>query len=199
MKYFWILILVTVISIILAISCKDNFTIKQTTSRAWNGLCLFDIDGTLTTGIDNEKSVELCLQAGYAVGITTSGAMYTPDNLMNFTWMPKNLYDFMEKHEFNTFNNVASNIITGKYDPSIYQDIRKRFWGRHEMWGILKGKSLVVTANLYDINHKNIVLFDNDPGFLDGLSMYNPDIKGVCAGNPCGPVMTPQTVYNALH
>ena len=65
--------------------------------KNWKGLCLFDIDGTLTSGVNNYESIDLCIKAGYAVGITTAGAMYTPDNLRSFEWMPQNLHVFMQK------------------------------------------------------------------------------------------------------
>jgi hypothetical protein len=203
MKYCIIFIIIAII-LLITVYYVDNFnrfTITPSTSLShkWKGLCLFDIDGTLTTGIDNYTTIELCLQAGYAVGITTAGAMYTPNNLMSFSWMPKNLYNFMSSYGFNTFNNVASNIIMGKYDPSVYIDIRYKFDGQHIMWGLLKARSLVITASVYDITDpKKMILFDNDPGFLEGLSMYNPDLIGICAGHPCGSAMTPQIVSKIL-
>jgi hypothetical protein len=200
MKYCLFIIVIS-ITIILAIYYRNNLCQLFTNfpPKKWNGICLFDIDGTLTTGIDNTKSVDLCLKAGYAVGIITSGSLYTPENLMSFGWMPKNLYDFMYDHGFNTFNNVANNIIMGKYDPSTYQDIRNKFQGSHEMWGLLKGRSLVITASEYNIsNPKKMILFDNDPIFLESLSKYNPYLVGICAGYPCGPVMKPQLIHNIL-
>ena len=50
----------------------------------------------------------------YAVGISTAGAMYHPSNLMSFNWMPKNLYQWMEKHNFNTFNKFSFFVFTYK-------------------------------------------------------------------------------------
>ena len=79
---------------------------------------------------------------------------------------------------FNTFNNVASGIITSKYDSSAYQDIRNKFQGQHIMWGLLKAKSLINTAKLYNITDYNkMLLFDNDPLFLKGLQMYHSDLS----------------------
>ena len=210
MKRFYWIFLICIITIIISLilinkyykptfDYFDKLQIPPTPQKKWKGICLFDIDGTLTTGINNEESIDLCIKAGYAVGITTAGAMYTPDNLMSFDWMPKNLYIFMQNNGFNTFNNVASGIITGKYDSSEYQDIRNKFQGQHVMWGLLKAKSLINTAKLYNITDFNkMILFDNDPIFLKGLQMYHPDLKAICAGLPCGPCMTPQTVRNAL-
>ena len=178
-RFYWIFFICIIIVIITLILINkyykpkfDYFSVSQNyPQQKWKGLCLFDIDGTLTTGINNEESIELCINAGYAVGITTAGAMYTPDNLMSFDWMPKNLHIFMQNNGFNTFNNVASGIITGKYDSSEYQDIRNKFQGQHVMWGLLKAKSLINTAKLYNITDFNkMILFDNDPLFLK----FNP-------------------------
>ena len=201
---FFICIIIVIITLILINKYYkpkfDYFSVSQISpQQKWKGVCLFDIDGTLTTGINNEESIELCINAGYAVGITTAGAMYTPDNLMSFDWMPKNLHIFMQNNGFNTFNNVASGIITGKYDSSEYQDIINKFQGQHVMWGLLKAKSLINTAKLYNITDFNkMILFDNDPLFLKGLQMYHPDLKGICAGKPCGPCMTPKLIRNTL-
>jgi len=124
--------------------------------------------------------------------------MYHPNNLLSFAWMPKNLYYWMQKHNFDTFNNVASDILIGEYNPAGYAHIKNNYQG-HMVWGLLKGHSLTTTAAKYNIqDHTKMVLFDNDPGFLQGLKKYNKNFNLVCAGKPCGPVLTPQTVIDAL-
>ena len=165
---------------------------------SYKGLCLFDIDGTLTTGENNEQVIDICLNAGYAVGISTAGSMYHPKNLLSFSWMPKNLYKFMQEHNFDTFNNVASDILAGKYDPQEYKIIKDNYSG-HKVWGLLKGHSLMVTASKYNIiDPTKMVLFDNDPIFLQGLQDYNKNLNLVCAGSPCGENLSPKTVIKAL-
>ena len=195
--YIFLCLLLLIIVIIL-LSRKDQYKYLPIDNvPIYKGLCLFDIDGTLTTGIDNEKTVDLCLKAGYAVGISTAGAGYTLNNLLSFPWMPYNLYKFMEKNNFNTFNNVANNILSGIYDPDDYSRAKARVKqiglssGIHSMdfslWGVLKGHSLVHTANLYNITDpRHMILFDNDPDYLHGLKRYHPDLVGICAGAPCG-------------
>jgi len=164
----------------------------------YKGLCLFDIDGTLTTGKDNEKVIDMCLKAGYAVGISTAGAGYTPNNLLSFPWMPKNLYNFMKEHNFNTFNNVASNILVGKYDPLGYKFIKDNYFD-HSVWGILKGHSLSKTAAKYNIKDPTkMILFDNDPEFIKGVKKYNKDMQVLCAGKPCGTELSPKTITSQL-
>ena len=196
-------IIVIVTLFIKAILKHDNYKIinppKEEPQPKYKGLCLFDIDGTLTTGYDNEKSVDICLKAGYAVGISTAGSLYHPDNLLSFSWMPKNLYNWMKEHNFDTFNNVASDILAGEYNPEGYAHIKNRYRG-HIIWGLLKGHSLTTTAAKYNItDDTQMILFDNDPGFLQGLRKYNKNFNLVCAGDPCGDTLKPQTVIEALN
>lgn len=153
----------------------------------YKGIVLFDIDGTLTTGFENEKVVQYFIDRNYVVGISTAGSMYHPDNLLNFSWMPKNLYYWMEKHNFDTFNNVMSGILCGEYNPEAFNDnIRRNDLDIYNMLGWRKGLTLEMTAKKYGIsNPKEMFLLDNDPSYLRGLSLYNPYFNLICAGKPC--------------
>lgn len=161
---------------------RDKFNGPQ-----YKGIVLFDIDGTLTTGLENEKVVQYFIDRKYAVGISTAGAMYHPSNLMSFNWMPKNLYQWMEKHNFNTFNNVGSYILCGVYNPEAFNAIEERNdLDLYNMLGWRKGLTLSKTAQLYGItNPKKMILLDNDPSYIRGLSLYNPKFNIICAGKPC--------------
>ena len=151
----------------------------------YNGLVLFDIDGTLTTGTENESVVQYFLDRGYAVGISTAGAMYNPKNIMNFPWMPKNLWFFMVRNNFDTFNNVMSNILCGKFDPSTYNANMDNV-SISNILGWKKGLSMKKTAEIYNItNPKQIILLDNDPDYISGVKYYNPNFSVICAGKPC--------------
>lgn len=165
----------------------------------YKGLCLFDIDGTLTTGRDNERVVQYCLDRGYAVGIATAGGIYRPSNLMSYPWMPRNLYEFMARNNFNTFNNVASGILLGRHDKDAYNDTL-RYKPPHVFWpGWFKGLALERTGKLYGIDDPSqLILFDNDPSFLKGVKHYNGNLTGVCAGMPCNGVLTLDTVKQIL-
>jgi hypothetical protein len=35
--------------------------------------------------------------------------------------------------------------------------------------------------------------------FLQGMGMYNPNFRLICAGAPCGDTMSPKTVMDALN
>ena len=159
-------------------------------------LVLFDIDGTLTTGNNNYQTVQKCLDKNYAVGICTAGAMYNPGNILQFHWMPTNLYKFMKKHNFDTFNNVASGILMGKDGRKIYEKALKHkpkniFWP-----GWLKAVAMEKTGDKYKTT--NVILYDNSDSFIEGVHAYNPNFRVICAGHPCGKVMTPNTIPNNL-
>lgn len=165
----------------------------------FESLVLFDIDGTLNTGIENDEVVQFFLDRNYAVGISTANPSYHPRNLMSFDWMPANLYMFMANHNFNTFNNVGSNILCGEYNPEMYNyDLNTDMY---TSIGVRKGISLGETAYKYGITDpKKCFLFDNDPAYLHGCFLYNNQFNLVCAGRPCGKEnMSTNTIYNFLH
>ena len=169
-------------------------------TRNYQGLVLFDIDGTLSTGTENEKVVQYFLNNNYAVGISTAGPMYNPKNILNFSWMPKNLGLFMVENNFATFNNVITHILCGKFDPTVYNtkigDI-----SIYDIVGWNKGLSMKKTAELYNITDpKKIILFDNDPNIIRGGNKYNKEFSIICAGQPCSNRnLSMDTVRNLFH
>lgn len=177
----------------------DRFRRTMREVPDYKGLCLFDIDGTLTTGKENEAVVKYCLDRGYAVGIATAGSIYEPSNLITYKWMPRNLYEFMERNNFDTFNNVASGILTGRHDSAAYTKTLEQkpadvFWP-----GWFKGLALERTGLLYGIQEPDdLILFDNDPSFLMGVRYYNSNLRVICAGMPCNGVLTLDTVKQIL-
>ena len=166
---------------------RDNF----------KGLCLFDIDGTLTDGLDNEGVVQECIDAGYAVGISTAGSMYNTTNIKHFPWMPENLYNFMKNRNFDTFNNVNDSVLCGKDSMNEYNNLFVP--NDMSVWGIRKALTLEKTAkNLGITEPSKMIMFDNDPSYLDGMRSVNPDFTLICAGEPCGGSLDVATVRYAL-
>jgi FMN phosphatase YigB (HAD superfamily) len=158
----------------------------------YDGLVLFDIDGTLTTGTENYKVVQHFLEKNYAVGITTAGSMYNPCNLTSFDWMPYNLYYFMLKRNFDTFNNVGTMTLCGKENSNIYEDkvyhLLFLIDDFKTLIGAFKGVSLEETALLYGITDpKKVILIDNDPYYLRGAFMYNKNFTFIPGGSPATP------------
>jgi hypothetical protein len=150
----------------------------------YRGLVLFDVDGTLTTGKDNYQSVQTCLEHGFAVGICTAESIYTIENLENYFWMPKNLYEFMKNTNFITFNNVASGYLTGKLNRKAYESINTPLG--YDIYGYRKGFALEQTGKLLGIkNTKNLILCDDLKVFIMSILKYNPNFSILCAGEDC--------------
>ena len=203
MKTFFIIsicLIVLVVFVLLMImfrkkgNCSCCRRKKESYYNRYKGVVLFDIDGTLTSGKNNYKTVQNVLDKGYAVGICTAGSLYTPANIQSFSWMPSNLFTFMKKNNFNTFNNVASGILCGMngidvYKKSMINKPSNIFWP-----GWLKAVAMKKTGEKYKT--KNVILLDNDNSFIQGVNAYDKNLKVICAGNPCGNIMTPNLTKN---
>ena len=147
--------------------------------KKYNGLVLFDIDGTLTTNKAsyNFLIVQACIDKNFAVGICTANRSYSMENLLTFHWMPKNLYDFIHKEKNITFNNVSSQILMGKSGKNYYSKLL------HQHPGYLKGFALEKTANILGITNPNcMILCDDDQGYIEYVLKYKSSINIVNCG-----------------
>jgi hypothetical protein len=191
-KYAIIILFVFFIYIVIS-HFKENF------KKKFIGICLFDVDETLTLGTDNYNVVQKCLDSGYAVGISTANPSYTPETIKDYKWMPQNLYDFMVQNQFDTFNNVSTFYLNGKIQKKVYEK-EKIPLGRYiSILGWRKGLSLLSTAKLYGITDPNkMLLFDDNKDFLSGILNYNNKVKAVCSGPDCGGSLNLETVSLAL-
>lgn len=171
---------------------KKNKSLRSAEKR-YRGLVLFDIDGTLVVGRDNEAVVQACIDNNFAVGICTAGRGYTMKNLLFFHWMPHNLYEFIRKHNDITFNNVADGVLMGKLNPNAYLKLNN-----HNP-GYLKGFAMVQTGKSLGItNPKCIILCDDQQSYLDGARQFNPHLNLVCTGDNCGGNLTVTAVTAAM-
>jgi hypothetical protein len=181
---------------------KEMFNVKK-----YNGLAIFDIDGTLTaySKENNEEVVQYYLDNNYAVGISTAGGIYNPGNLMAFPWMPKNLYDFMEKNDFNTFNNVRTNVVCGFQDIDKFNNVLKKSPSQNMffLFGWLKGFTLEESSKKYNISdYSKVIMFDDQVGFLNGIYNYNPKYKLFCVGGnsgQCNNIMNKELAIKSLN
>tara|TARA_A100001011_G_scaffold400833_1_gene519562 strand:- start:529 stop:1191 length:663 start_codon:yes stop_codon:yes gene_type:complete len=157
----------------------------------YKGIVLFDVDGTLTTGNENYKVVDHFIKNNYVVGIVTAGSIYNKENLSTWEWMPNNLYTFISDNKFVSFNNVASSILCGEYNPTQYEMNKlkipiiegKQSMGYQIGWD--KGFSLMECALKFGIiNPKKMILIDNDPYFLDGAKLFNQEFILIPGGKP---------------
>ena len=109
--------------------------------------------------------------------------------------MPTNLYDFMARTQFNTFNNVSTFYLNGKIQKDAYIKNQPSEY----VLGWRKGLSLVSTANLYGITDpKKMILFDDSRDFLKGILNYNNKVKAVCSGPGCGGSLNRETVIRFI-
>lgn len=190
-------VVVTVaVTVVVLVSLGIYFLISRLNEGFnYKGICLFDIDNTLTLGTENYEVVQLCLDAGYAVGISTANSSYSPESIKSKEWMPKNLYDFMVQTQFNTFNNVSTFYLNGKIQPDPYTINQPS----DHVLGWRKGVSLLSTANLYGITDpKRMILFDDDRDYLKGILSYNNKVKAVCSGPDCGGSLNRQLVIQSI-
>lgn len=155
----------------------ENYT--DDNKKKYKGVCLFDIDNTLTNGTENELVVKQCLDEGYAVGISTANPYYTPHTIRFFKWMPNNLYQFMVQNNFDTFNNVSSLYLNGKIEKDKYDEIDSQIYSSTiNVYGWRKCFSLISTAKLYEIEDlKKVFLFDDDKGYINGALSFNDKVN----------------------
>jgi hypothetical protein len=169
------------------------------TEEQFKGICLFDIDDTLTTGTENDKVVDECIKAGYAVGISTANPSYFPHTVRFFKWMPSNLYDFMEQHKFDTFNNVSSFYLNGKMNKDAYKEIDSYLPENINIYGWRKGFTLMSTASLYGITDtKKMILFDDNREYINGIKAFNGNVNVVCSGRDCGGTLNVETTLKVI-
>lgn len=187
------IVIVTVI-VLYVFSKLESYTENQ-----FKGICLFDIDHTLTTGKENDKVVEECIKAGYAVGISTANPSYFPHTVRFFKWMPLNLYHFMENHNFDTFNNVSSFYLNGKIKSDAYKEIDLNRPENINIYGWRKGFTLMSTASLYGITDTNkMILFDDNREYIKGIKAFNGNVNVVCSGQDCGGMLNVETILKAI-
>jgi len=167
------------------VNSEEYNPILTSVKPEFEGLCLFDIDGTfnLNNANENELIVQYILGKNYAVGLCTAGAIYHPGNVLNYPWMPINLYNFMEGRNFDTFSNVGSGMLCGKDGRQEYNKILHK---EHKNWGHKKGLALEATHKILGITDpRKVIMFDNDPEFIAGIQEHNPNFKVICVGEPC--------------
>lgn len=188
-------------------SNNSNKSIPKPPHHKYKGVVLFDVDGTLR-GKDlsvNYDTVQTCIDQNFAVGIATANGRYTPTTAHTFLndWLPKNLYDFMKKTNWITFNSILGNILAGKKIPSYSDilDIKQNAGNPTELtyYGYCKGYALNNAAKLLGINKTScMIICDDDSEFIEGILKYNPKFNVVCAGQICGGDLNKDIMNKAL-
>lgn len=175
---------------VMSTKCSSHTCLNSSTGRTKSkGLVLFDIDGTLTTGKDNYNVVQYCIDNGWDVGICTAGAIYNMNNLLQYPWMPRNLWTYIWDKSNITFNNVGSMVLAGKLNRDLYKKLayESNIQNPMVMLGYLKGFALIETGKLLGIHDpKRLVLCDDLSMFIEGVHKFNPELQTICAGENCG-------------
>ena len=143
------------------------------------GLVLFDVDGTLTTGLDNYQVVQEFLDRNWAIGIVTAGSIYTIENIHRYHWMPLNLSQYLADTGYNTFNNVAAEppILCGKPNPRSYKKADEALPRSTDLYGFRKGHALVKTGEALGLAPAHVLICDDLLPFVDGVRKYNSEIQ----------------------
>jgi hypothetical protein len=186
---------------------KESFNDFSSKEINYTGVVIFDIDGTLTaySKENNSDVVQYYLDNNYAVGISTAGGIYNPGNLLQFSWMPENLYKFMEENDFDTFNNVRTYVVTGFHKPKEFTEVLRKSPSENIFFnfGWLKGFTLEETAKKYNISdYSKVIMFDDQTYFLEGMYHYNNEFKLFCVGGKkeqCNNIMNVQLAEQTLN
>ena len=148
------------------------------------GICYFDIDGTLTTANSNrDLMVQECLDNNFDVGIITASNRKISDmcsgNKANVPWMSDILCKKFNETGGKLYNS-RDNIAGENKFPSNYPHNKDP--------GYQKGFDMVYGRDKFypDIPDKCVVLFDDDPYFIQGVKNYNKNLEIQCANNTCG-------------
>jgi hypothetical protein len=157
---------------------------EENVSNKIKGICYFDIDGTLTTSNSNKDlMVQECLDNNFDVGIVTASNRKLSDicsgDKANVPWMSDILCKKFNETEGKLYN--SRDIIGGK-------DIFPPNYPHNKDPGYIKGFDMVNGRDKFypDISDKCLVLFDDDPYFIQGVKNYNKNLETQCANNSCG-------------
>jgi len=158
-----------------------------------NGMCYFDIDDTLKTSISDADSImNECLNNNFDIGIITAsnrsinhicngisaGGLESGSN----RWMSSLLCKHFKDTNNLTFN--SSTILAGRQTPMYLPiDTPEPF-----RTGYIKGVAMAYGKDLLYpyMDDKCVVLFDDDPNYIEGVKLYNNNLEVQCANYACG-------------
>lgn len=196
-----------VLALLLALFMDSPKKLNQT--RKYRGLCMFDIDGTLSTVVtdgqqtdnnmtaqqkNNSAIIKECQDRGFAIMVVTAGPYWTPNTLCKANFTSPNLCKVVNEHNAVNFSNVGSDILMGKYAKSKYDESLALMPPKSNIAGLKKGYAIEQTMKYYGITDpKKVVVFDDLPGFRQGMIDYNNDYI-VLDGN----YLSPESVSRGL-
>lgn len=184
---FFILILIIVIWGFITGWEFINFK-KKDYYKKEEGVCFFDIDGTLIDAVDDiDDIVQKCLDNNYGVGIITASGR-TPDHLFKNNnklepWVGGKLWGYMKDNDFITYNS-ATPILAGKTEFPV--DYPEHYPLNSQ--GTCKGYAMMHYSKIKNIKPENIVLFDDQRQVVDDVKKFDSRLGAVlvdCNGGHC--------------
>jgi len=151
---------------------KDYYKKKE-------GICFFDIDGTLIDAIDDiDDIVQKCLDNNYGVGIITASGR-APEHLVKNNselepWIGEKLWNYMKDTNFITYNS-ATPILAGKKE--FPEDYPAHYPLNSQ--GTCKGYAMMHYSKIKNIKPENIVLFDDQSQVVDDVRKFNSKLGAV--------------------
>jgi len=161
------------------------------------GLCIFDVDGTLTAGefpahVNARPPVQACIDAGWDVGVATASSRTWEDvcELVDGKyqakgghgiaggWMTDAMCANMGKNHFLTFNS----------NDAMYggQPIDPKYGSIKSISGTPGGKKALLTGGIVADCFPGVpvILFDNDPNWGREAMLYTPEQFAKTVTNP---------------
>jgi hypothetical protein len=155
------------------------------------GICYFDIDDTLTTASGNtDEIIQECIDNNFAVGIITASGRTIEDICTgdkaggkepgSNTWMSNILCKQFNKNP-NMYNSTST--VAGSVQPIGWPSDKIRTDP-----GFVKGFDMKYGRdNFYsDVPDKCVVLFDDQPSYIEGVKKFNKNFEIGCSNFHCG-------------
>ena len=171
--------------------CQTVQPIKsKSNNKSVKGICYFDIDDTLTTAKGNiDEIMQECLKNDFAIGIITASGrnvshMCNGDKA-SVPWMSDILCKQFRENNAKMYNSMT--IVAGEPVDKV---IRKG-WPLDKVVsdpGFVKGWDMQYSKNKFydDVPDKCVVLFDDQPVYIDGVKRFNPEFEVECSNMTCG-------------
>lgn len=154
------------------------------------GICYFDIDDTLTTAKGNRDEImKECIKNDFAIGIITASGRKVSDicngNKASVPWMSDILCKQFNEDNAKMYNSTT--IVAGEPVDKVI----KEGWPVDKVMtdpGFVKGWDMEYGRKKFynDVPDKCVVLFDDQPGYMDGVKRFNPEFEVECANMTCG-------------
>lgn len=166
-KYIPTIFIVLLIIALYVIYSKKEYL--RSSGGPYDGVCAFDIDGTITCGIENaKKAIDTCRKNNYKIAINTARPVkfYSDLKLNDLGLKHEEFLDDFYHGEINLCSFVDYDCMTNNISD-------------------VKVKHLETLARKWNVSPKNVILFDDQHYNIDKAK--NKGFSVISANNPiCG-------------